>query len=321
MLDKYKHHAGGSSTGPTYTHVLEVILRLRQVCNHWSLCKNRVDKLLAMLEQKKVVELTPENVKALQDVLQLQIESQEMCAICLDNLSQPVITACAHAFDRSCIEQVIERQHKCPLCRAEIKDSALVSPLTEMGEDAEAVDVDSSAPSSKIEALVKILTAKGQAEGTKTVVFSQWTSFLDIVEPHLTNNNVRFTRIDGKLNSNKRDQAIADFTNDPTCSVLLASLSVCSVGLNLVAANQVVLCDSWWAPAIEDQAVDRVYRLGQTRETTVWRLVMEGSIEDDVLEIQAAKRALSSSALSETDHKKKGERTNSTLADLEKLLR
>jgi SWI/SNF-related matrix-associated actin-dependent regulator of chromatin subfamily A3 len=318
-LDKYR------STGPngrtTYSHVLEVLLRMRQVCNHWALCKNRVDKLMAMLEKDQVVELTPENIKALQDMLQVQIESQETCAICLDSLSEPVITACAHAFDKGCITQVIERQHKCPLCRAEIKDAnSLVSPATELGEDAGAVEVDASAPSSKIEALIKILSAKGQTEGTKSVVFSQWTSFLDVVEPHLTQHGIRFTRIDGKLNSNKRDQAIAEFSNDPNCTVLLASLNVCSVGLNLVAANQVVLCDSWWAPAIEDQAIDRVYRLGQTRETTVWRLVMDGSVEDQVLEIQENKRALSSTALSEAGHKK-GESTNSRLADLEKLLR
>ena len=334
MFDKFKLQFGGPSGGVThkaggitYSHVLEILLRLRQVCNHWSLCKNRVEKLMALLGEgeKKVVELTPENIKALQDVLQLQIESQETCAVCLDNLSEPVITACAHAFDKSCIEQVIERQHKCPLCRAELKDNgALVAPATGMGEDAGADDaeaVDASAPSSKIKALIKILTAKGQAEQTKTVVFSQWTSFLDIIEPHLTANDVRFTRIDGKLNSNKRDQAIAEFSNDPKCTVLLASLNVCSVGLNLVAANQVILCDSWWAPAIEDQAIDRVYRLGQTRETTVWRLVMEGSVEDTVLKIQAAKRELSSTALSEGIDKKKGESMQSRLADLEKLLR
>ncbi|EED18197.1 SNF2 family helicase, putative [Talaromyces stipitatus ATCC 10500] len=326
MLDKYKHQVGGANGGTTYSHVLEIFLRLRQVCNHWCLCKNRVDKLMALLgeSEKKVVELTPENIRALQDVLQLQIESQETCAVCLDNLSQPVITACAHAFDRSCIEQVIERQHKCPLCRAELKDTgALVSPATELGEDAgvDEAETDASAPSSKIKALIQILTAKGQVEQTKTVVFSQWTSFLDIIEPHLTANDICFTRIDGKLSSNKRDQAISEFTNDPKCTVLLASLNVCSVGLNLVAANQVVLCDSWWAPAIEDQAIDRVYRLGQKRETTVWRLVMEGSVEDRVLDIQAAKRELSSTALSEKTDKKKGESTSSRLADLEKLLR
>jgi SWI/SNF-related matrix-associated actin-dependent regulator of chromatin subfamily A3 len=320
MLDEYQ--SKNKQGGATYSHILEVLLRLRQVCNHWALCKSRVDKLMALLEEHKVIDLTPENIKALQAMLQLRIESQETCAICLDNLEQPVITACAHAFDRSCIEQVIERQQKCPLCRAEIKDTNnLVSPATELGEDAGGAHVDVDAPSSKVEALIKILTAKGQAASTKTVVFSQWTSFLDIIEPHLKRHGIQFTRIDGKLPSNKRDLAITEFSNEPDCTVLLASLNVCSVGLNLVAANQVILSDSWWAPAIEDQAMDRVYRLGQTRETTVWRLVMEGSIEDRVLEVQETKRALTMTALSETGQTRKGESTATRLADLEKLLR
>jgi SWI/SNF-related matrix-associated actin-dependent regulator of chromatin subfamily A3 len=319
MLSQYQSKGSG---GPTYSHILEVLLRMRQVCNHWALCKDRVTKLTSMLEQHKVVELTPENVKALQELLQLRIESQETCAICLDNLEQPVITACAHAFDKACIEQVIERQHKCPMCRADIKDANnLVSPATELGEDMGAVNVDPNATSSKVDALIKILTAKGQAEGTKTVVFSQWTSFLDILEPHIKRHGIHFVRIDGKLNSKKRDQAITEFSNEPNCTVLLASLNVCSVGLNLVAASQVVLCDSWWAPAIEDQAMDRVYRLGQTRETTIWRLVMEGSIEDRVIEIQENKRLLSMTALSETENKKKGQHTAARLGDIEKLLR
>ncbi|KAJ5836819.1 Zinc finger RING-type [Penicillium robsamsonii] len=303
-----------------YSHLLEVLLRLRQVCNHWALCKNRVDKLMGMLEEHKVVPLTPENVRALQEMLQLQIESQEMCAICLDTLEQPVITACAHSYCRGCIEQVIERQHKCPLCRADIKETnTLVAPAVELGEDTDIVDADPDSPSSKIETLVKILTAQGQAPGTKTVVFSQWTSFLNLIEPHLEQRGIKFARVDGKMPSVKRDNSINSFSNDPGCTVLLASLSVCSVGLNLVAANQVILCDSWWAPAIEDQAVDRVYRLGQKRETTVWRLVMEDSIEERVLAIQERKRGLMLAAFRETA-KKKAEDRGTRVADLEALL-
>ncbi|KAJ5197302.1 hypothetical protein N7449_007781 [Penicillium cf. viridicatum] len=303
-----------------YSHLLEVLLRLRQVCNHWALCKNRVDKLMSMLEEHKVVPLTPENVRALQEMLQLQIESQELCAICLDNLEQPVITTCAHSYCRGCIEQVIERQHKCPLCRADINETnTLVSPAVELGEDTDTVEVDPDSPSSKIETLVKILTAQGQAPGTKTVVFSQWTSFLDLIEPQLEQRGIKFARVDGKMQSVKRDNSINSFSNDSECTVLLASLSVCSVGLNLVAANQVILCDSWWAPAIEDQAVDRVYRLGQKRETTVWRLVMEDSIEERVLAIQERKRGLMLAAFRETA-KKKAEDRGTRVADLEALL-
>ncbi|KAA8647616.1 hypothetical protein EYZ11_003227 [Aspergillus tanneri] len=308
-------------TGTTYSHLLEVILRLRQVCNHWALCKKRIDNLTELLEKDKVVPLTPENIKALQDMLQIRIESQETCPVCLDVLEQPIITACGHSFDRGCIEQVIERQHKCPMCRADIENTTtLVSPAAEMGESTDSVSADPDHPSSKIEALIKILTAQGQASGTKTVVFSQWTSFLDLLEPHLHRHGIGFARIDGKMSSASRDNSTYRFSRDPNCIVLLASLSVCSVGLNLVAANQAILADSWWAPAIEDQAVDRVYRLGQMRETTVWRLIMENSIEDRVLAIQETKRKLMLEAFRETSKKKMVDDRATRVADLEKLL-
>ncbi|KAJ6007724.1 hypothetical protein N7540_011700 [Penicillium herquei] len=313
-LLSFKDKQGSAS----YSNLLEVLLRLRQTCNHWALCKKRIDGLMKLLDENKVVPLTPENMKALQDMLQLQIENQEVCAVCLDNFDEPVITACAHSYCRGCIEQVISRQHKCPLCRADLDDNTkLVCPAEELGEEKK-IDADPENPSSKIEALVKVLTAQGQAPGTKTVVFSQWTSFLDLVEPHLAKCGINFVRVDGKMNATKRDNSIQLFSTQPEYTVLLASLSVCSVGLNLVAANQAILADSWWAPAIEDQALDRVYRLGQTRETTVWRLVMEDSIEERVLDIQARKRQLMQAAFKETGKKKEDRATR--VADLETLL-
>ncbi|OJD15502.1 hypothetical protein AJ78_04233 [Emergomyces pasteurianus Ep9510] len=320
VLMDYQANANNKNGAATYSVLLEVLLRLRQVCNHWKLCQNRINKLMEILEEHKVVALTPQNIKALQALLQLKIESQETCAICLETLHQPVITPCAHTFDYSCIEQAIERQHKCPLCRAEIENcKSLVAPAAELGEDTNEIDIDPETSSSKIEALLKILTAKGQAPNTKTVVFSQWVSFLDIIEPQLARNGVTFARIDGKMNSAKRDAAMNALSNDPKCTVLLASLNVCSVGLNLVAANQVILADSWWAPAIEDQAVDRVYRLGQKRPTTIWRLVMEDSIEARVLDKQKEKRTLMTTAFREKAGQK-GEDRMSRVADLEKLL-
>lgn len=277
---------------------------------------------MSLLDKHKVVDLTPQNIKALQDILQLNIENQEDCSICLDQLRDPVITACGHSFDFNCLEPAIIVQHKCPLCRAELKDtSQLVKPAEELGEDSGEGDIDPEAMSSKIQALIKILTASGQAEGTKTIVFSQWTSFLDIIEPQLNLRGIVFTRIDGKMSSIKRDAALNRLTNEPECTVMLASLNVCSVGLNLVAANQVILADSWWAPAIEDQAVDRVYRLGQKRPTTIWRLVMEDSVEEKVLETQKKKRDLMMTAFRETGNKKgKSEEKNARIADLERLI-
>lgn len=203
------------------------------------------------------------------------------------------------------------------MCRAHLasKDE-LVQPAAPLG-DSSAIDIDTS--SSKVEALLKILKASKQKTGTKTVVFSQWTSFLDVVQHQLKENGINFCRIDGKMNAQRRDDAMTSLATDASCTVMLASLAVCSVGLNLVAANQVILADSWWAPAIEDQAVDRVYRLGQTQDVNVFRLVMEHSIEEKVLETQQNKRKLMMQAFGERAMKRGNERATG-FADIEQLL-
>ena len=311
--------------GPTaYRHLLEVLLRLRQVCNHWKLCGDRVTEIFAALEEQKVVDLTPENRKALQDMLQLSIESHEECPICLESLHTPVITACAHVFGHSCIERVIETQHRCPMCRAEPLETAnLVYPTADLGESASLATQPGGAEStssSKIEALLEILKASSRKPGTKTVIFSQWTSFLDIIAAQLTEHGYKHTRIDGTMRASQRDAAMAALESDPNCTIMLASLAVCSVGLNLVAANVVILADSWWAPAIEDQAVDRVHRLGQTKPTTVWRLVVEGSVEERVLEIQGEKRKLMMMAMREGGGKRARAGRESRVGDIERLL-
>ena len=326
LLQTYQQRTtqgNGKKAQEAYRHLLEILLRLRQVCNHWKLCAERVTSLMSLLENQKVVDLTPENMKALQDMLQISIESREDCPICLEDLHNhgPVITHCAHVFGNDCIKRVIETQHKCPMCRAELKDEmCLVQPVAEFGDTADQdQDIDFDTSSSKIEVLLSILKASHRKEGTKLILFSQWTSFLDIVQKQLDEHGYHYTRIDGKMPAARRDEALRALESDPECTIMLASLGVCAVGLNLVAANQVVLMDSWWAPAIEDQAVDRVHRLGQKKKTTVWRLVMEGSIEERTLEIQAEKRKLMMTAFQEKSSKRTGGKT-ARLNDIEKLL-
>ena len=323
LVDQMKHNEGNNKT---FTNLLEVLLRMRQCCNHWKLCgEDRVNRILALVEENKVVDVMDQaNRKALQDLLQLKIDGQEECPICMDSFRSPMITACAHAFCNECIERVIQEAHKCPMCRNELPDiSSLVGPAAGFGEgDDEEVEIDTNVTSSKIEALVKILKASQNTKDTKTVVFSQWTSFLDVVQAQLDLHGLRFTRLDGKMPASRRDGAIKALDEDPECKIMLASLSVCSVGLNLVAANQVILADSWWAPAIEDQAVDRVHRLGQKRKCTVMRLVMEESVEEEVLEVQKRKRKLMGQAFGEKEGtSKRGEERRGRLRDIEQLLR
>ncbi|OLN88164.1 Helicase-like transcription factor [Colletotrichum chlorophyti] len=299
-----------------FQSVLERLLRLRQVCNHWTLCRQRIDDLLKVLEDQTVVALNQENIRILQEALRLYIETQEDCAVCLDTLNSPVITHCKHVFCRTCITRVIETQHRCPMCRNELQEGSLLEPAPEGGEEDD--DFDSDAKSSKTEALLKIIQATTKDPNSKVIVFSQWTSFLNIIQNQIAEAGYRYARIDGSMPASKRDAAIHALDHDPDTRVLLASLAVCSVGLNLVSADTVILADSWWAPAIEDQAVDRVHRLGQKRPTTVWRLVMEGTVEERVLDIQHEKRTLVGKAFQE---KGKGKKTQETrMADIQKLL-
>ena len=308
----------GAKGSVGYQVLLEVLLRLRQVCCHWKLTGTRVTDLMAILEKDEVVTLNDENRAALQLLLQLSIDSQEECSICLDELHNPVITACKHVFGRECIERTIELQHKCPMCRAELLDTdCLVNPAPEREEVGEK-EIDIETQSSKTDALMSILKASRRDPKSKVVIFSQWTSFLNIIQHQLDEARMKYARIDGTMAAHVRDASMSALEADPDTRILLASLSVCSVGLNLVAADTVILADSWWAPAIEDQAVDRVYRLGQTRPCTVWRLIMEDSIEDRVLQIQAEKRKLVGKAFQEKA--KGGTEKTTRMGDILKLL-
>ncbi len=152
--------------------------------------------------------------------------------------------------------------------------------------------------SSKLVRLVEALE-DAVADGHKALVFSQWTSLLDLCEPHLTASGIAFTRLDGKT----RDRAgvVASFQDEGGPPVLLVSLKAGGTGLNLTAADHVFLLDPWWNPAVEDQAKDRAHRIGQERPVIVYRLVAKDTVEEGILALQERKRGLSDAALGGAD--------------------
>ena len=152
--------------------------------------------------------------------------------------------------------------------------------------------------SSKVAALVDALELVA-ADDHKALVFSQWTSLLDLIEPHLAASGIRWARLDGSTRN--RGDVVASFQGAGGPPVLLISLKAGGFGLNLTAADHVFLCDPWWNPAAEDQAADRAHRIGQERPVMVYRLVTKGTVEERILDLQAKKRALADAALSEAD--------------------
>jgi SNF2 family DNA or RNA helicase len=137
------------------------------------------------------------------------------------------------------------------------------------------------------------------ADGHKALVFSQWTSLLDLVEPHLTAAGISFVRLDGAT----RDRAgvVGAFQSAGGPPVMLISLKAGGTGLNLTAADHVFLLDPWWNPAVEDQAADRAHRIGQDRPVLVHRLVAKDTVEEGILALQEQKRAIAGAALGEAD--------------------
>ena len=147
--------------------------------------------------------------------------------------------------------------------------------------------------SAKLELLMDILD-KVLAEDHRALVFSQWTSLLDRVEPLLEAAGIVYSRLDGST----RDRAgvVAEFQSEAGPRIMLVSLKAGGTGLNLTAADHVFLLDPWWNPAVEDQAADRAHRIGQERPVLVHRLVAENTVEERMLVLQEKKRALAQAA-------------------------
>jgi SNF2 family DNA or RNA helicase len=150
--------------------------------------------------------------------------------------------------------------------------------------------------SSKVALLLEELESV-VADGHKALVFSQWTSFLDLVEPPLRAADIAFERLDGSTVD--RAGVVARFQDDAGPPVLLVSLRAGGTGLNLTAADHVFLLDPWWNPAVEDQAADRAHRIGQERPVLVYRMVAADTVEERILALQERKRALTDVALGE----------------------
>ncbi|XP_061143817.1 transcription termination factor 2 isoform X1 [Syngnathus typhle] len=168
--------------------------------------------------------------------------------------------------------------------------------------------------STKISAIVSELEAiRAKGDNQKSVIVSQWTSMLQIVAVHLQQMGLRYAVIDGKVNPKRRIDLVEEFNINPKGpQVMLVSLCAGGVGLNLVGGNHLFLMDMHWNPALEDQACDRIYRVGQKRDVTIHRFECKGTVEQKIATLQAKKKQLAQSVLSGTGNAV----TKLSLADL-----
>ncbi|KAL8649202.1 MAG: hypothetical protein Q9210_004542 [Variospora velana] len=281
---------------------------------------------------------------------QIQSEANNECLICAEEpMIEPAVTGCWHSACKQCLLDYIQHQkdkQELPLCfncREPINQRDIFEIVRE-DDEAPPNDLYSATPpnttsfpnnnpkatppkislrrigtssSAKIAALLTHLKSiRHSSPSAKSVVFSQFTSFLDLIGPVLMRAHIPFLRFDGTMNQKLRASTITTFTESPKGMVLLLSLRAGGVGLNLTAAKRVFMMDPWWSFAVEAQAIDRVHRMGQESEVRVVRFVVRGSIEGRMLRIQERKKFIAGSLGMMSEEEKKMQR----IEDIKELL-
>lgn len=153
-----------------------------------------------------------------------------------------------------------------------------------------------TAQSAKLEVLINDMETI-QSEGKKALIFSQFTSMLSLISQRVQDNGWNFCYLDGKTKN--RGEVVDTFQNDPSIPFFIMSLKAGGVGLNLTAADYVLLFDPWWNPAIENQAINRAHRIGRKDTVIAKRYLMLDSIEEKMMQINANKQKIVSDILDE----------------------
>ncbi|KAK0662982.1 SNF2 family N-terminal domain-containing protein [Cercophora samala] len=265
---------------------------------------------------------------------QIRDEASNECPICAEEpIIDQTVTGCWHSACKKCLLEYIQYQTdknelpRCFQCREPINSRDLFEVVRhdddpDNGRSGEGsritlqrLGVNNS--SSKIVTLIKKLRElrKGHP-AMKSVVFSQFTSFLSLIEPALAQASMHFVRLDGSMSQKARAAVLEEFKESKGFTVLLLSLKAGGVGLNLTTAKRVFMMDPWWSFAIEAQAIDRVHRMGQENEVKVYRFIAKDSVEERMLRIQDRKKFIASSLGMMSDEEKKVQR----LEDIRELL-
>lgn len=253
---------------------------------------------------------------------------QVICSDCIDEFNKEVNA-----------RKTVDNYAKCPICEQYIKAS--FSPLYQSKLDADIErrqdlrrnprsknDGNYSGPHTKVKALITDLHAHQAASAVmgpgeppiRSVVFSGWTGYLDLIEIALNDAGITFLRLDGKMSVSARSRVLEQFRTDPEVTVILVSIKAGGQGLNFTAANKVYMMEPQFNPGVESQAIDRVHRLGQKRDVEIKRYIMKDSFEEKVVELQKKKLELAKTAMAK-GKLSKGDAAKKKLEDLRSLFR
>lgn len=259
--------ANHKERGSFYLRALVNLLRLRQLCCHW--------KLLSDLDKEEMDEELNQTVV---------VSYSKKSGSSDSDLDDPIGNLSAF------MNELSVKDLKCQVCFLEKSIPGSKKCKTCKGESASDNHQNlSNHESAKVLKLIEILKLD---KTRKTIVFSQFRQLLLLLGPPLEAHGIKFVMYDGSMNLKQKDQALSMLRDDPSTTVLLCSLKSGAVGLNLTAASQVVIFDPWWNPQVQEQAIDRVYRIGQTKKVDVYELIIKNSVEENIVKLQNHKRLL-----------------------------
>lgn len=269
-------------------NILVYILRLKQSCNNPWLVINKMKRL--------------QNVNTLQkardrlDFFNSSLNMEEECPICYDNVADGIASPCGHKCCMQCWGKITRfGLHKCPKCRSDIDSIDKIEVVKVNETRVENTELENELKtSSKIKSLIGIIRDK-ISRSEKVVVVSQWVTMLDIVRKIVDEKiNVKSVSLQGNIQMRSRERSINDFQTDSSIKICYISLMSSAEGINLTAANNLVLLDTWWNQSKMIQVSDRVHRIGQTRDVNIYKLSVggENSIEERVQKLVSKKERL-----------------------------
>ncbi|KAG8080406.1 hypothetical protein GUJ93_ZPchr0007g3474 [Zizania palustris] len=270
-----------------YAHIFDLLTRLRQAVDH--------PYLVAF---SKTAELHDRSKTEGNEIMKSQ------CGICHNLTEDTVVASCDHVFCKTCLIDYSATlgNVSCPSCSIPLtvdlttrnsgeKVTANMKGGKRSGILSRLRNLKDFQTSSKIDALREEVRNMVERDGSaKGIVFSQFTSFLDLIEFSLERSGIKCVQLNGKMNIVEKGRAIDTFTNDPDCRIFLMSLKAGGVALNLTVASHVFLMDPWWNPAVESQAQDRIHRIGQFKPIRSTRFVIKDTVEERILQLQEKKK-------------------------------
>jgi SNF2 family DNA or RNA helicase len=212
----------------------------------------------------------------------------------MEEFNDPILTKCGHMFCRPCmagLKRIAQDEPiECPICRVQIDEDAMLQVPSNRTTIDPFQDWRHSTKTQKL--MEELGRLRAEDPSIKSVVFSQWTAMLDLVEIPLQQAGITFYRLDGSLSLKQRVVVLDKFKKEEGSAVFLVSVQAGGVGLNLTCASRVFFLDCWWNPSVEDQAIQRVHRIGQKHDVIVYRFIIKDTVEERILQLQDRKRKL-----------------------------